>query len=300
MSDFTPSAGPPTHPTPESVPTASPVNSSATDRIGPDSSPGGSGGSKVWILALVAMAVAGIAAVSIGGSSDDGSQLESSAATTTTQVDEPTNGGSADDEPPVSELPSTEAPTTGVPVEQDETGAEATDPQTAVVLIDGTILDQMPGVSGPTSPDVDSAIGQVAPSLTGVDFDGEPVTIGNDGRPKAIYFLAHWCPHCQVELPTIQSLIDAGEQPEGIDVYAVSTSVAADRGNFPPQAWFETEGWTSPVLLDDDRSSAVINFGAGGFPYAVFLDGDHRVLTRTAGEMPAELTLQIWEAVAGS
>ena len=244
------------------------------------------------------MAVAGIAAVSIGGSSDDqdGSQLESAAATTTTQADEPAGGEPARDEPPVV----SEVPTTDAPVEQDETGAEASGPQTAVVLIDGTILDQMPGVSGPTSPDVDTAIGQVAPTLTGVDYDGEPITIGNDGRPKAIYFLAHWCPHCQVELPMIQSLIDAGEQPDGIDVYAVSTAVAADRGNYPPQAWFETEGWSSPVLLDDDRSSAVINFGAGGFPYAVFLDGDHRVLTRTAGEMPAELTLQIWDAVAGS
>ena len=38
----------------------------------------------------------------------------------------------------------------------------------------------------------DGAIGQPAPEFEGVDFDGNNVTIGNDGRAKLILVLAHW------------------------------------------------------------------------------------------------------------
>ena len=30
------------------------------------------------------------------------------------------------------------------------------------------------------------------PELTGASFDGTPISITNDGRPKVILFLAHW------------------------------------------------------------------------------------------------------------
>ncbi len=294
MTDFTPPTAPPSI---EDSSTESGVRTSSSARIGPDSSPGGSGGSKVWIFALVAIVAAGAAAYFTGSddSSSTAAELRSGAETRETpSADTPTpdtttaEPRTAEDDPTAVET----APANPV--------SPAEDGQTAVVVIDGAMLDQMPNTPGPTTPEIDSAIGQIAPTLTGYDFDGNQVTIGPDGRPKAIYFLAHWCPHCQVEMPTIQSLIDAGLQPENLDVYAVSSAVAPTRGNYPPQSWFEAEGWSSPVMLDNDDSSAVINFGAGGFPFVVFVDGDHRVLTRAAGEMPAELMQQVWDAVAAT
>ena len=38
----------------------------------------------------------------------------------------------------------------------------------------------------------DPAIGMEMPELTGQAFDGTPVSITKDGRPKVILFLAHW------------------------------------------------------------------------------------------------------------
>lgn len=38
----------------------------------------------------------------------------------------------------------------------------------------------------------DSAAGQPAPEVRGTSFDGTAVAITNDGRTKALVFLAHW------------------------------------------------------------------------------------------------------------
>jgi hypothetical protein len=52
-------------------------------------------------------------------------------------------------------------------------------------------------VSGASLPDyaqdsADPAIGLPMPEVTGQDFDGTPVSITNDGRPKIIVLLTHW------------------------------------------------------------------------------------------------------------
>jgi hypothetical protein len=38
----------------------------------------------------------------------------------------------------------------------------------------------------------DTAVGLALPSIEGVDFGGDSVTISDDGRPKLILNLAHW------------------------------------------------------------------------------------------------------------
>jgi len=60
------------------------------------------------------------------------------------------------------------------------------DAQYAEVAFSGTIL--------PLSPEegTDPAVGMPLPELIGQSFDGTPVSITNDGRPKVIFFLAHW------------------------------------------------------------------------------------------------------------
>lgn len=172
--------------------------------------------------------------------------------------------------------------------------------QTAEVSVDGELLPEMPSVGGITNAEVDEAVGMTAPRLVGTDFDGSEVVIEADGRPKAVYFIAHWCPHCQVEVATVQGLVNSGAVPEGMDLYAVSTSVSAGRGNFPPLRWLESENWTVPTIRDTDSSEALINFGAGGFPYVVYLDGDNNVLARSSGELDANTIQAAWALTANA
>ena len=161
--------------------------------------------------------------------------------------------------------------------DDDDQPAREAAPATGVTVSGGSLS----AFSG-ASPD--AAAGTVAPALEGTDFDGKTVRIGPDGTPKVVMFLAHWCPHCQREVPKVQDWLDEQGPPEGVALYSVSTSVAADRPNHPPERWFEREGWTVPVIRDEG-SKAAEAFGLTGFPYFVFLDGENRVVQRASGEM---------------
>jgi len=164
---------------------------------------------------------------------------------------------------------------------------EATDsmPLDATVTVSG---DSLPAFGG--DPASDAAIGRDAPGLTGQDFEGNQVAITNDGRPKAILFLAHWCPHCQREVPVMQSYSDETGFPDSVDIYSVATSYSPTRPNWPPSTWLEREGWTFPTIVDDPESTAFQAFGQGGFPYYVVIDSNGQIALRVSGEQdPAAL-----------
>lgn len=149
-------------------------------------------------------------------------------------------------------------------------------PETAAVTVKGTPLPIQ---------DVAASIGQTAPDLSGTSISGDPITIANDGRPKVVGFFAHWCPHCQVEVPRIQQWVNDGELPDDVDFVAVSTSIAPGQPNYPPSKWFDREKWTVPTLKDDATSTAHAAFGGGNFPYFVVLDAQNRVVSASSGEL---------------
>lgn len=131
----------------------------------------------------------------------------------------------------------------------------------------------------------DPATGMTAPTVSGTDFDGSTVTIAPDGTSKVIVFLAHWCPHCQAEVPRVVDWLEAGNQPEGVEFYAVSTLVNRLRGNWPPADWLSSEGWDVPTIQDDQSSSVAAGYGMAGTPFWVVLDGENNVVARVAGEV---------------
>lgn len=141
------------------------------------------------------------------------------------------------------------------------------------------------GLSQFITPASDSAIGQIAPTVTGTDYDDRTVSIADDGTPKVILFLAHWCPHCQAEVTRIQQWLDTTGGFDGVDLISVATAYNPARGNWSPRDWLEGEGWTVPLIRDDPDYSTYIAYGAGDFPYWVFLAGDGTVALRTSGEM---------------
>lgn len=152
----------------------------------------------------------------------------------------------------------------------------------------------------PLGEGVDAAVGQMAPSVAGENFTGDAVTITNDGRPKMIILLAHWCPHCQNEVPVVQAWLDAGQLPAGVDIYSVATGTSSTRENYPPQTWLEREGWTPPVIADDQAYTVGDAFGLTAFPFWVFVNADGTVAARTTGELsPAVITQIVQSLVSG-
>lgn len=151
------------------------------------------------------------------------------------------------------------------------------------VQVDGEPLARYPGPTG-----ADPAAGTVAPEVSGEDFYGRDVEIIPDGRPKLLVFLAHWCPHCQNELPVVTDWLADGGLPAGVDLIAIAAGTSNVQPNFPPGPWFEREGYTGRVVVDDERQTVATAFGLSGYPYWVFLDADHAVVSRASGAIGRE------------
>lgn len=139
----------------------------------------------------------------------------------------------------------------------------------------------------------DLALGLPIPEVGGADFAGNEVTITRDGRPKILLFLAHWCSHCQAEVPVVQDWVAAGSLPDGLDLVGVATSTSSTRPNFPPSEWLEREGWETPTIVDDAEFSVGTAFGLDAFPFWVFVAPDGTVAGRTSGELPPETIAEI-------
>lgn len=173
-------------------------------------------------------------------------------------------------------------------------GAPAGISQHRPVTITGSPL---PVFAGQTASD--PAVGAPIPELRGKAFGGNEVAITRDGRAKVVIFVAHWCPHCQNEVPVVARWLDAGNKPDSVDVYAVSTAATPDRPNWPPSAWLQREHWPVPTLADDRRSQAAAAYGLNAFPYFVFVKADGTVAARTTGELPVDELEQLVQALAG-
>ena len=145
----------------------------------------------------------------------------------------------------------------------------------------------------------ETATNSSSPTVHGQDFAGNNVAIEDDGRAKAIVFLAHWCPHCQTEVPRVQTWLEETGGVAGVDLYSVSTSMNSGAPNFPASAWLESEGWSVPVIRDDGEDSVHRAFGGGGFPFWVFVNADGTVAARVSGETTVEALEALLMALAG-
>lgn len=160
----------------------------------------------------------------------------------------------------------------------------------STVAVSGTPL---PTLTDSTN---DPAVGKTAPTLTGVTFKGSPVTIGNTGQAHLVIMVAHWCPHCQAEVPRIVSLAKAGQVP--VPIVTVATGTDSSAPNYPPSAWLAREGWPYPVLVDSKTETAATAYGLPGYPFLVFVNAQGQVVGRLSGEIaPSDLT-KLFSALA--
>lgn len=188
-----------------------------------------------------------------------------------------TSGGSSDDSSSNGATDGSSAVT--APGAASEVAAAENQP----VTIEGQILDPL------GDPSADSAIGAPAPLLRGYSFDGRPVTIEpGDGRSYMVVFLAHWCPHCNAEVPRLIEWKNMGMVPDGLEVVGVSTGVAADRPNYPPSEWIVEKKWPWSVLADSVTQDAAMAYGVSGYPFFTIIGADGTVKMRASGEKSIE------------
>ena len=164
-------------------------------------------------------------------------------------------------------------------------GEPAGDPdglETGPVVVAGDSLPAFAGTEG------DQAVGMVAPDFDATTFDDRDVLVRpGGGTGHVLVFLAHWCPHCQNEVPKLVEWIAADGIPADVEVVAVSTAVQLDRGN-PPRAWLAGEGWPVTAVRDDDAGTVADAYGLRSFPYVVVVGTDGRVRARLSGGLRPE------------
>ncbi len=160
----------------------------------------------------------------------------------------------------------------------DKSVATAATVEMGTVAVTGAALADLPETG------TDPAIGKKAPAIVGQTFDGSVQRITPGSGPMVVLFVAHWCPHCQREVPRITDWVKAG-LANGVALQAVATGTDAKLPNYPPSSWLEGEGWTIPTLADDGETSAAAAYGLTSFPYFVALDSSGKVTARTSGEL---------------
>jgi thiol-disulfide isomerase/thioredoxin len=130
----------------------------------------------------------------------------------------------------------------------------------------------------------DKAIGSLVPTLSGRSLlDGADMTIAPNGKPQVIVYLAHWCPHCQAEVPRIVALAKAGKV-DGVDISAVAAAGHSELANYPPSTWLDDAGWPYPTMVDSANSTAAAAYGLTGYPYFLLVDAQGKVVARSEGE----------------
>jgi thiol-disulfide isomerase/thioredoxin len=162
------------------------------------------------------------------------------------------------------------------------------------VVVEGSVLPPL------ENPNDDPAVGLAAPVLVGESFDGSAVTTASEDGPALVVIFAHWCPHCNNEIPRLLALEDAGRFPDDLKIVGVNTGVRADRPNFPPSEWIVERGWPWPVIADDVDFSGAEAFGVTAFPFMTVVDADGTVRARWTGESaPDDFMAKLDTALAG-
>ena len=165
--------------------------------------------------------------------------------------------------------------------------------------LDGNLPEGETTISGDALPeyagenDINISAGLQAPLFSGPDQNSEIISLEKNGKSKILLFLAHWCPHCQAEVPIVQEYIDTFGLPADVEVIGILTSIDRSRDNYPPHDWLAKEGWSETQIYDLDREIGTV-YGLNAFPYWVTLDKDLKVVNRVTGKLtPDQITVLI-------
>lgn len=135
----------------------------------------------------------------------------------------------------------------------------------------------------------DTAMGKTVPALRGTNFDGKTMNLApTDGISRVYIVVAHWCPHCQDEVPRIVKWSKTHQLSKSVEIVAVSTATSDSQDNYPPAAWLAREQWPYEVMIDDEVGTAAEALGVKGFPFLLFTDQTGKVVRRFSGEMPID------------
>ena len=141
----------------------------------------------------------------------------------------------------------------------------------------------------------DAALGMVLGEVAGIEYYTETEMTVNpaDGTARAWLIWAHWCPHCQRELPPLSDWYgENADQYPNVELISVTSSIDPARGN-PLEPYLDELQLPFPVIVDPDLTLAE-QFGLSAYPFWVFTAGDGSTLLRIAGFLEIDQVAEIF------
>lgn len=136
--------------------------------------------------------------------------------------------------------------------------------------------------SAPAAASQASAQKAQAPGFSLKDTAGASHSIQpGDGKIYVINFWATWCPPCRNEMPEMNAF--AGKHKDKVTFYAVDLQEEGGK----VQAFLKDNGYTLPVLLDQEGKAAAL-YKVRVVPTTVILDEKGNVLQRHEGMATAQ------------
>jgi len=141
----------------------------------------------------------------------------------------------------------------------------------------------------------DAALGVVLGDVTGTEYytNQEMTFDPTDGVSRAWLIWAHWCPHCQREMPAVSEwYAENADAYPNVELVSVTSSIDPSRGN-PLEPYLDELQTPFPVLVDDDLRLAE-QFGLNAFPFWVFTSPDGTTVLRVAGYLEVDQVAEIF------
>ncbi len=129
--------------------------------------------------------------------------------------------------------------------------------------------------------DAPLAPGERVPSFDAPALAGGTVSWSTyEGKPTVLSIWAPWCPHCQVELPVVDRVMQGYP-----DVGWVTIATSIGRSGPSPARFMEDRGLDFPVAVDDAETTLAQAFGIQVFPTLYFVNSDGTVARELEGEV---------------
>jgi thiol-disulfide isomerase/thioredoxin len=127
--------------------------------------------------------------------------------------------------------------------------------------------------------------GEAVPSFSAPGLDGGTVAWADyAGAPAVLAVWAPWCPHCQTELPVLDSVMR--EFPD-VGFLTLVTWIG-DQPGPAPDVYMRENDLAFPVAVDDQGDTIAAGLGVMSTPTLYFVSSDGTVAQTMTGEVDAE------------
>lgn len=137
-------------------------------------------------------------------------------------------------------------------------------------------------------------VGEMAPSFTGLDENGNEVSFPQDvgGKPTILMFWATWCPYCKAFMPYLEEI--KNDYGDRIDIVMINHK---ERGAGDPVAYINALDFRVMAVLDGDSigDAYTVDF----IPGLMIADADGRMAwKREPTDLPAGQAVgEFWDMV---